>query len=145
MVTSDLLNVDSDDLVRRWGAATKAIARASEAVGRIEWELTRRMEEAGATVLPHPEFDVELKTGSATYDVAKLNPLREIVPPELLATAFMAEHEETTTRLIPDKWDMRKALTFRKLGNDVAAIIEAAKVPGRVRLQIKAKEQAPSV
>lgn len=107
-----------------------------------EHELQRRLEARGATVLPHPDLVVKLEYPSPTYDVGKLAALREHLPEELLleTRAWTPEHVETV--MVAEKYDARVFRGFgRKFGDEVAAIIEGAKLPGGPpRLRITEKK-----
>ena len=129
--------MDTDSLLQYWLRYTALIARNQENVDRIERELILRMEAEGATEIPHPDFEVKLKR-SSSWDYSRLATLGELVPEAELAKAHTPEHEETV--VVPDKWDMRKALTFKKFGREVEAVLEAARLLGAPRLTIKRKE-----
>jgi hypothetical protein len=128
---------ETEALVGAWVEASKEAAEWRERVGRIEWELTRMMQADGATALSHPDYDVVLKY-RPTYDPAKLAGLRELVPESELGRAFTPEHTETVT--VAARWDMRKALTLKKFGADVVAVLEGARVMGEPKISIKSKE-----
>ncbi len=138
-IAAKYADADSGTLLTSWRAATISIARMSEGLGRIEYELIRRMEADGATEIPHWKFDVKLSR-SSSWDYSRLHGLRELVPEKELAKAFTPEHEETV--VVRAKWDMRKALTFKEFGREVATILEAARLLGAPRLSIKHKEDS---
>ena len=127
---------EADALIGAWVEASREAAEWKERLGRIEWELTRMMQDDGATALPHPEYDVAL-TYRPTYDYGKLAGLRELVPQAEIDRAFVPEHKETVT--VKDRWDMRKALTFKKFGREVEAVLDGARVMGEPKISIKPK------
>ena len=66
---------------------------------------------------------------------------KELIPPETLSTGFVPEHEETKTSIVPDSWDMRVVLGWKKFGTGVADVIEKSVMKGSPRLSIKAKKK----
>ncbi len=128
---------ENDSLIARWGGLQNYIKSLQESMGRIEWELTRRMQADGAVALHHPDFDVKL-AARPSYDHGKLAALREVVPQDEINRAYVPAHEVTET--VPGKWDMRVALTFKKFGREAKAILDRARIEGAPRISIKAKE-----
>ena len=72
-------DLESGDLVGWWWFVRNHIDCEKGTMGRIEMELTRRMEADGATVLPDNTYDVEL-VSKYDYDRSKLAGIREFVP-----------------------------------------------------------------
>ena len=96
-----------------------------------ERALQARLEARGATELHPPFLEVKLQVPSPSYDISRLAQLREILPEDLLleSHAWTPAHEESVH--VPDKWDARVFRSWgKKYGDDVAALIEAAKMPG---------------
>lgn len=126
----------NEELIDAWAN----IVATQEALTReryeIEQELMRRMAADGATILDHPRYDVTL-TAKIEYDRGKLHPLRELVPPEVVAKGYTPEHEETV--VVPERWNMTKVKTWAKYGKAAQEIIEAAAFKSAPRLSIKAK------
>ena len=112
----------------------------ADKVGRVEYEIIKRLTADGAKAYPHPHFDVTLSE-SISYDRTKLFTLKELIPPETLSTGFVPEHEETKTSIVPDSWDMRVVLGWKKFGTGVADVIEKSVMKGSPRLSIKAKKK----
>ena len=127
--------LEDADLVNRWVKAHKSIAELEERAGRIEMELTQRMEARGATAIEHPLYDVRLKEGPPAWDYAVLAGLREITEPAQLEGAYSPEHEET--RVVPEKWNMVKAKALAKFGLAHKGILERARIAGTHRLHIR--------
>lgn len=134
MMTGEVMDIDA--LVARCADIEAELIRLRDQHQRMEYEIIKRMEAEGATALTHPGYDVELKS-KPEYDRTKLAGLREIVPPDELPKGFTPEHSETVQ--VPEKWDLRRVLTWKKYGRDAQAILEAATLPGAPKLSIKAK------
>lgn len=111
----------------------------TSAMGRIEMILRQRLEERGATEIPHPSLTVKLESRFGGYDTSKLMPLKELVAPDVWAEAFTPAHDKIVP--VPDSLDARKAGGWgKKYGKEVADVIEKAELPRTVRLVIKEKE-----
>jgi hypothetical protein len=136
---TDYADMDTEALVSAYAVITDSLVVTRETQLKMEYEIITRMQEDGATMLDHPMQDVELKVDTI-YDRDKLHPLRELVPPEIVAKGFFPEHEETVT--VKERWDMRRILTWRKYGKAAKDIIEAASRPGKAKLVVKAKESS---
>jgi len=104
----------------------------------LEHQIVQAMEADGATILDHPDFNVELSE-SREWDRSKLSPLAELIPPDVLAKSFTPAHQATID--VPDRWDMRQVLALRRRGTRVQEIIDGAQIPGRRRLSVKEKEK----
>jgi len=128
---------DMEELVRRWGVLDERIRKDTEDRDRLGWAITRSMQEDGATALDHPTHVVELATKNE-WDRSKLHPLRELIPPEVLAKGYTPEHEETV--VVAESWNMQQVKTWVKYGNRVQAIIEGAAKPKPPVLAIRPKE-----
>jgi hypothetical protein len=126
-----------EELVKDWGTVDNALRILTEQQGRIEMELTNRMQSNGATVIPHTTHDVKLVEGAPGWDYPTLAQLREITDPTDLDGAYTSEHEET--RLVPERWNMVKGKALARFGDKHRQIIQAARLPGVLRLRIKTK------
>ena len=60
-------------------------------------EIMRRCRDREATMLRSPTHTATLKMASPTYDLERLNALKELLGPEDLKEAYTAEHQETRT------------------------------------------------
>jgi hypothetical protein len=128
------------DDIKHWDDVIATLQRER---GEKEMELTRRLQERGATRLDHPTLEVQLVTPSPTYDWNTLRRLAAVVPPEELAKGFTPAHQEVV--MIPDKWNLTKIKPLIKYGNAVVEIINAAMIPGTPRLKITAKGAAMGI
>ena len=129
--------VESDVLVNKYLDQRTSIQQLGDSQGRIEQELMRRLDTAGATEYPHPTATVKIDL-SWDYDPSRLAGLGELVPPDVLATGFTPAHEETVR--VPDKWDMRRVLPWKKYGDQVAAVLDKARFLKGRRLVVKEKQ-----
>lgn len=128
----------NDELIQDYIKLDATIARLQQNKDLIEMALRKRMDDDGATIIPHATHQVELKTTLA-YDHAKLTLLHEVIDPaELVSSgAFIPEHEEPKT--IPDKWNMVKVKPFAKYGDNIKDIIDAAAYPSKVVFSVTEK------
>jgi hypothetical protein len=62
---------------------------------RVEREIQQRLEQRGASELPHPTLEVKLERPSPRYDMGMLHQLCELLPPETISLACIPEHVET--------------------------------------------------
>lgn len=107
-------------------------------IDRVEIVLNKRLEEAGATVLPASHFTIKRTLGSPIYDHNKLAQLKEILPTEMIDEAFVDEHEKFVK--VDAKWNGRKLANWsRTLGDEVKNIIEDAttRKPGKLTVDPK--------
>jgi hypothetical protein len=130
-------------LIRQWVDSTTALAKLQDDIGRIEMELTHRMEARGATAIDDPDYVVTLKEGSPTWDYGKLAGLREVTSPEQLEGSYFPEHPET--RVVPEKWNMTKAKTLGRFGSVHTDILARARITGPRRLKISQNSGMGSV
>lgn len=130
-------NRTNEELVNAWATIQEAQEELAKNKYEIELEITRRMTMDGATVLDHPTHDVTLTT-TLQYDRNNLHPLRELVPPDVVAKGYTPEHE--VMRTVPESWNMTKVKTWKRYGTDARRIIEEAAFPGQAKLTIKAKK-----
>ena len=106
---------------------------------RAETELQRRLEARGATELAHPALEVRLVAESPKYDPGKLQGLYEVADPTEVSVAWEPPHEKTVE--VAGRWNGTKLNTLaRKYGDPVRQVLEAARLPGVVRLVVKPKE-----
>ena len=135
--TSDLEKIDNEALVHTWVGLDMVIRTSADKRGRIEHELTRRLEADDATVLAHPTHTVAITPGKPTWDYSRLAALRELLPESEIAKAYTPAHEQLIS--VPERWDGTKLRTLRKFGREVAEAIDRARLEARGRLSIKAK------
>ena len=129
---------DNPTLLDNWANIKKHEDDYREVRERIEYELTRRMQESGAKEIYHPKIACKLEPRT-TYDPGKLSALKELIEPTLLKEAYIPEHKETI--IVSEKWDMRVVLAWdRKYGDLVRQAVESAVIRGQPRLICKIKK-----
>lgn len=139
----DYQYVEDVDLATHINRLALEEASRREERQRLEFELQKRLEARGAKELAHPELEVKLDIPSPTYDYGKLRRLAELVPPDVLLTGYSPEHQETQVVMVKEKWNMVKVKPWVKYGNEVAEVIEGAKMPGgpaRLKIRSRAKK-----
>lgn len=112
------------------------LKRMKEAEYLLYRVVVEGMEERKAT-LTRTDDHVARLTTSITYDYGKLAALREITAPEDLDRVYYPAHEETKT--VPEKWNMAVGRRLIQLGAEHQAIIDAARIPGRAKVDIYEK------
>ena len=138
---ADVRELSNEDLIYHWIITARELQESRRMKDTIEDELTSRLEEDGATEYVAPDGGkVTLTESGGSYDPSKLMGLMEYIDESELITAgaFTPEHEETNT--VPAKWNAVKAKPFGKRGDDVRAVIEGARVPGRPKLTVTPAE-----
>ena len=128
-----------ESLIATWGALDEAAQALGNVRGHIEMAITHRMDDRGAKELPHAEFEVKMTEGTPSWDVSILAGLREITSPDDLEGSYFPAHEETVQ--VPEKWNMTKAKTLARFGDEHGSILERARLPGPSRLRIKRKAE----
>jgi hypothetical protein len=130
---------DNDDLISRWVAVNKTLQSRRDELGRVEHELTQRMESAGATALSHSTHDVVLPPGKITgYDPSKMALLKEMLSPEDLKKVYTPAHEKMVD--FPESWNGTGLRGVMRLGRAWQKAIEAGTLRARGRLKITEKK-----
>ncbi len=113
--------------------------RIEAVTGKIMHTIQVRMEADRAKAIDHPDFTVELKPSSVSYDISKLMGILELIDPKLAESsgAYTPEHEKTTT--VPATWNMTKAKPLAKFNGEIGDLINQARIEGRPMLTIKKK------
>ena len=126
------------ELVDAVAAAEEVSDAASEKLAHLQWELTRMMQQDGATEAVSETHKATLKATSS-YDQGKLHAVLEFVPQADLieAGAYFPEHEET--RIMAARFNVTKLKPFVKRGGDIREAIEGSKVTGEPRLKVVAR------
>jgi len=139
----DKLDVLPDEvLLNEWDLRSREVDVLTREMGICEMELNRRMHKNHAQKLLHPTLDVQL--GSPSYDIPKLRGLGEHMPPDEFNKGFIPAHDETVTRYVPDKFDMRTVNSWRKFGQHISAVIDGAEIALSRRISIKHKKESTS-
>jgi len=126
--------MDNDALAAVWIAAAAQVKAWRRHVDQVDMVITDRLDAAGALELPATDYRI-LAAPKVTYDQTRMTPLKELLPPEVLAEAFTPAH--TVQEQVPDKWHMGKAKGWgKRFGAQVQAIIDHARLesPGKVKV-----------
>ena len=103
-------------------------------------EVERRMRDKGATMLAHPSFtEIALKS-RAEYDQRCFDILEGLLTPEQLAKVRVPAHEEVVQ--VAARWNTTSVKALAKLGGEVKAVIEGARIEGPARLAITYKPKS---
>ena len=132
--TDQLRAMDNDALAATWMAADAQVRAWRRHIGQVDMVLTDRLDAAGALELPAADYKI-LAAPKVTYDQARMTPLKQLLPPEVLAEAHTAAHVEQVT--VPEKWNMVKAKGWgKRFGAQVQAIIDHARLesPGKIKI-----------
>lgn len=99
-------------------------------------EILRRCEFRGGTALKSEQHTASLKRGSPTYDIQKLQPLREMLTASDLAEVLTESYERVT--VVPEMWHGTKLNKFEKqYGGAIADRIQDARMLGEYRVDIQ--------
>ncbi len=126
-----------DKITRCWNlyeVSKTSRAKADE----LKFEILQEMEREGATAVPHPDLEVQLKPGrpKALDDV--LRPLLETEhADELIDKGAYTPPKQVMT---DPKWHLGILKQFSKFGKDIAEIIERGTLRESPTLQIKEKK-----
>ena len=139
-MTEQLTNDQLIDGIAKFRAQ---IDEARDFLSRYEFQLLKNMAAEGSTKYVNDDYEATVTT-PVTYDHAKLWKVRELVALKRLVQsgAFTPAHIETVN--VPDSWNLTFWKPFAKEGQDIAKIIEAAKIPGAPKLRVTAVEHAKS-
>lgn len=127
--------MDDHGLAEMWDTYEAAQARAKAGRDYVEYLFLRRMEEREADRIASPVLEIAL-TRLYDVDANALGVLGEHLDPAQIAAAYTPPEQIWTEA----KWNMVMVNTWRRLGKEIADIIEDAKVykPARVRVKRKA-------
>lgn len=130
-------SMDNNTLINARAMIMTDLEQMNAVIGRIDYELQRRMENDRATAIPHDDFIVELKPSGVSFDQSKLMGILELVDPALAESsgAYIPEHQQT----VPAKWNVTKAKTLAKYNGEIGDLIADARIEGRFQLSIKPK------
>lgn len=137
--TMDIATAGNHALLMLWESYAEELVFTRDRIDRILFELKKRMETDGATAIADEEFTCKLDFPTPGVDTERLKPLLELVPDGELMMGYTPEHQETTT--VPPRWDMRRVNTWKSFGQEVADIIEGAKLPVTPKVKISRKKE----
>ena len=135
----DLDAYDNDALIKQLVGLEGLQALLGDRYGRMEHELTRRLDLDEATEYVGPDGSVKLEDYGISYDPLKLDRLLEVIPESELieSKALVPAHEERTQ--VDRKWNVVKVKKFAKRGKEPRQIIEGARVIKGQRVKVKVK------
>ena len=137
----DLTQYNDDGLVRALAFYQDEIQSARTNAGRVEQEITARLVARHGTQMAGSDGTVaKLVAESPSYDPTVLRALLEELSEDWNAKVYRAPYIEQVTR--PERWDgTQLRAAERALGGKTAAIIQAARVPGRQRLVLEERSK----
>ena len=136
----DIVQLDTDQLMRQWQKASDEVAAYQETVDRIEMELGRRMRMDGATETPHPHYTIKIQPPYKEWDLSHLFTASELIPIDRWRDLYTPP----TTRPVPPKINMTKLKACRSLNRRIGEIIDEAEKPsgpGKLRIRPKYSDQ----
>ena len=136
MSLSTTESVDIETLVIGYAALKARMESDSIRLGQMELRIIQAMDDQGATILDHPTQHVSLRR-PVRWDKSKLDPIRELVPPEALKGAYYPRHEVST--VVEANWNMTKTRGLGKYGTGVQDILDGARFEGAPKLSITPK------
>ena len=139
MASEDWSKRDTDILLTLWEGFSTQVNSIKRDMGIIEMVLQQRMQANHAKKLPSTTLDVDL--GTALYNTDKLQTLAEHVPKDEFKKGFTPAHDETVVKHHFDKFDMRTVNSWKKYGQHVVDVIDAAEVPQTRQISIKHKKR----
>lgn len=142
--SDQIMTYESEELLDAWVKIDEEHAADGLVLNKLHYVLAKRMEDRGATALPHPTHDASYKSRKNNFDHEQFTPILELIPLETCIAdgAFTAAWEEMVKVEHPAVWDTRKAMALKKYDPTVTSIIEAATTPNPKTLVIKAKEKS---
>ena len=127
-----------DELLDAYAAACTELQAQKTKAGRLEQEILRRMEERGARAIPSNTYACE-GTQDNTYDQASLTPLKEVLNEADLTTVLTTGYQKVVW--VPEKWATQKVLALARRLPEVQAIVDRARIEGRLKLKFQKREQ----
>ena len=132
----DWTQLNDEQVVECLAAVEVSYKEFQEERGRGQGEILTRAKFNGSTALHAERFIARVKPGSPTYDVGKLEALRELLPEHDLAKACVPAHEETIK--VAAKWDGKQLNRLeREYGAVVADTIADARMAGAPSVKLE--------
>lgn len=126
-------SLSDEDLMAGHVSLTQRRKEIDEHRSAIEMEVGRRLQERDANALASEKFIAELKPGTPTYDLFRMEPLLKMLPKVDIEKAYTP----ATTTPVPEKWDGTQVKVLERRGGDIAKVIADARVPGQLKLVIR--------
>ena len=129
------LDGDDDELLASLEHIGAIVEGFKDTLGRLEFEVYRRMEERGATAIPSEAYICEINI-KKDYDQFAFTPLKEIFHEADLKDCLIEAHTKEVE--VPDKW---ATVTVKRLaaeyGTEALRIVENARTETRGKLTFK--------
>ena len=130
--------LDDADLLDALQNSKATVDEFQGRVGRVEFEIRKRLVAQGATEMVSHNFVARLMPETPRYDPGIMAGLRELVSEADWAKALIPEKVTVT----PAKLDMTKAKPWLRRGKEIAAVFDRARLPsGPGTLKITRKEE----
>ena len=131
---------DLQDKITRYWNLTEVAKTSRAKADELKFEILQDMEREGATAVPHPDLEVQLKQGSPKALDDVLRPLLETEhADELIDKGAYTPPKQVMT---DPKWNFAKLNLFRKYGAAIAEIIKRGTLRESPTLQIKEKNKS---
>ena len=128
---------DLQDKITRYWNLTEVSKTSRAKADELKFEIAQEMKRDGATAVPHPDLEVQLKQGSPKALDDVLRPLLETdYADELIDSGAYTPPEPTMTK---PKWNFVKLNLFKKYGDAIAEIIDRGTLRESPTIQIKEK------
>lgn len=129
-----LEGMDDHALIEMWDTYKDQEDRNKSGRQLVEYLLLRRMIDRVADAVPSSTHDIRL-THPYDTDVGKLDALRELIDPAMIAEGYTPPQQVWTD----PKWNMTVLNSWRKYGSEIAGVIDGAKLPKPAHITIKRK------
>ncbi len=133
-----LAAMDDHTLIEMWDSYKAAEDSSKEGRRYAEYLLLRRMIERKADAVASGTHEIRLTHAYDTDDNA-LEALKELVEPTMIAEAYTPPEQVWTDA----KWNWTVLNSWRKFGEEIAGIIDGAKVFKPAQISIKRKLVKP--
>ena len=133
------LDGDDDELLASLEHIGAMVEGFKDTLGRLEFEVYRRMEKKKATSIPSETYICEMET-SFKYDQPSFGPLKELFNDADLKKCLTPAHTDTVQ--IPDKWTTATVKSLAtKYGAEALRIVENARTETRGRLKFARRDK----
>ena len=129
---------DLQDKITRYSNLYEVSKTSRAKADELKFEILQDMEREGATAVPHPDLEVQLKPGRTKALDDVLRPLLETEhADELIDTGAYTPPKQVMT---DPKWHLGILKQFSKYGKGIAEIIDRGTLRESSTLQIKEKK-----
>ena len=132
-------NIEAD-IVKEYIAAKDNLEQAYHRFDKAKSVTRSFMDNRRAEEIIDDTHVIRLKE-NFEYDKARLKQILEMVPQEDLINSGGYIPSTTKMTEVPEKWDMRKILQFRRRGEDVSRLLEEIKILKSFKLTVEARRK----